>query len=152
MASHPLKPGERMPKEIGPELEIPAEAPPEVLQLKQKQRNVLELLVEGLGITEAARLSAVGRTTVHRWIRDDKDFAAALMQWRQRTHESARNKLISAADLGNNSERHLVLHELIHGDHFDPAGAEDSWISLARAAELKCDFPRQVHFLPGNHE
>jgi hypothetical protein len=51
----PLKPGERMPKEIGPELEIPAQAPPEVLQLNQKQRNVLELLVEGLGITEAVR-------------------------------------------------------------------------------------------------
>jgi len=67
-------------------------------------------------------------------------------------HRSNLNKLIQAADLGNNPERHVVLHELIHGDHFDPSGAEDSWISLARAAELKCDFPRQVHFMLANHD
>jgi hypothetical protein len=45
-------------------------------------------------------------------IRDDKDFAAALSQWRQRTHESARNKLISAADGAAN----VLLNRLRHGD------------------------------------
>ena len=67
-------------------------------------------------------------------------------------HRSNLNKLIAVADLGNHPERHLILHELIHGDHFDPKGAEDSWNSLARAAELKCDFPDQVHFLLANHD
>lgn len=62
------------------------------------------------------------------------------------------NKLIAAADLGNNPQRHLILHELIHGDHYDPTGAEDSWKTLYRAAELKCDFPNQVHFLLANHD
>src|SRR5580700_8112689 len=58
-------------------------------------------------------------------------------------HRSNFNKLITAADLGNNPDRHLVLHELIHGDHFDSNGAEGSWQTLAKAAELKCDFPDQ---------
>ncbi|HEY2844903.1 MAG TPA: hypothetical protein VGJ09_14680, partial [Bryobacteraceae bacterium] len=42
--------------------------------------------------------------------------------------------------------------ELIHGDHFDTTGAEDSWRMLYRAAELKCEFPGQVHFLLANHD
>jgi hypothetical protein len=67
-------------------------------------------------------------------------------------HRANLSKLIAAADLGNHPDRHLILHELIHGDHFDPKGAEDSWTSLARAAELKCDFPGQVHFLLANHD
>src|SRR2546423_1236821 len=67
-------------------------------------------------------------------------------------HRTNFNKLIAAADLANNPQRHLVLHELIHGDHFDTSGAEDSWRMLYRAAELKCEFPGQVHFLLANHD
>jgi hypothetical protein len=67
-------------------------------------------------------------------------------------HRSNFNKLLVAADLGNNPQRHLILHELIHGDHFDSNGAEGSWQTLAKAAELKCDFPDQVHFLLANHD
>lgn len=67
-------------------------------------------------------------------------------------HRSNFNKLLRAADLANHSQRHLILHELIHGDHFDATGAEDSWHMLLRAAELKCDYPNQVHFLLANHD
>jgi hypothetical protein len=67
-------------------------------------------------------------------------------------HRSNFAKLVRAADLGNNPQRHLILHELIHGEHFDPDGAEDSWRTLYQAAELKCDFPQQVHFLLANHD
>src|SRR3954451_12822638 len=69
-------------------------------------------------------------------------------------HDHRRNfdKLIRAADLGNNPQRHLILHELIHGDHYDSSGAEESWITLFRAAELKVRFPGQVHFLLANHD
>src|ERR1700760_3699667 len=56
-------------------------------------------------------------------------------------HRRNFNKLIQAVDLENNPQRHLVLHELIHGDHFDANGAEDSWQTLYRAAELKSQFP-----------
>lgn len=67
-------------------------------------------------------------------------------------HRSNLAKLIKGADLANNPQRHLVLHELIHGDHYDQKGAEDSWVSLVKAAELKCDFPDQVHFMLANHD
>lgn len=67
-------------------------------------------------------------------------------------HRNNFQKLIVNADLGNNPQRHLVLHELIHGDHFDGNGAEDSWQMLHQAAQLKCDFPNQVHFLLANHD
>jgi hypothetical protein len=66
-------------------------------------------------------------------------------------HRTNFAKLIAAADLGNNPQRHVILHELIHGDHFDPNGAEDSWQMLYRAAEFKCEHPNQVHFLLANH-
>jgi hypothetical protein len=67
-------------------------------------------------------------------------------------HRSNFNKLLKSADLGKNPERHLILHELIHGDYYDASGAEDSWQTLLKAAELKCDFPDQVHFMLANHD
>jgi len=67
-------------------------------------------------------------------------------------HRSNFSKLLRAADLGKHPKRHLILHELIHGEYFDPDGAEDSWRTLAAAADLKCDFPNQVHFLLANHD
>jgi hypothetical protein len=67
-------------------------------------------------------------------------------------HRTNFAKLIAAADLENHPHRHLILHELIHGDHYDAKGAEDSWVTLYKAAELKCDHPNQVHFLLANHD
>jgi hypothetical protein len=67
-------------------------------------------------------------------------------------HRTNFRKFITAADLGNNPQRHIILQELIHGEHFDEKGAEASWETLFRAAELKCDFPGQVHFLFANHD
>jgi len=67
-------------------------------------------------------------------------------------HRNNFKKLIAAADLGNNPQRQLILQELIHGDHFDEKGREGSWEILYRAAELKCDYPSQVHFLFANHD
>lgn len=69
-------------------------------------------------------------------------------------HDHRRNfeKLVKALDLRNHPERHVVLHELIHGDYYDAQGADGSWQTLYRAAELKCDFPNQVHFLLANHD
>src|SRR5215475_2612355 len=67
-------------------------------------------------------------------------------------HRNNFRKLIAIADLGNNPQRHLLIQELIHGDHFDEKGRESSWETLYRAAELKSDFPSQVHFLLANHD
>lgn len=69
-------------------------------------------------------------------------------------HDHRRNfaKLVRGADLGSHPQRHVILQELIHGDHFDAKGAEESWKILVKAAELKCDFPNQVHFILANHD
>ena len=69
-------------------------------------------------------------------------------------HDHRRNfeKLLKSADLTNNPQRHIILQELIHGEHFDADGAEDSWQILYKAAQLKAEFPDQVHFLLANHD
>jgi hypothetical protein len=69
-------------------------------------------------------------------------------------HDHRRNfeKLVKGANLANHPTRHLILQELIHGDHFDANGAEESWKILVQAAELKCEFPNQVHFILANHD
>jgi hypothetical protein len=67
-------------------------------------------------------------------------------------HRTNFKKLLAAAALDEHPNRHLILHELIHGDHIGPDRAEDSWRMLFEAAELKCDFPDQVHFLFANHD
>jgi hypothetical protein len=69
-------------------------------------------------------------------------------------HDHRRNfdKLLKTVELEDNPARHIILHELIHGDYFDASGADGSWNILFRAAELKCDFPGQVHFLLANHD
>jgi hypothetical protein len=69
-------------------------------------------------------------------------------------HDHRRNleKLLYSVDLENNPDRQLVLQEVVHGDHWDSDGAEGSWETLAKIADLKCRFPRQVHFLLANHD
>jgi hypothetical protein len=69
-------------------------------------------------------------------------------------HDHRRNleKLLHAADLANHPQRHLILQEIVHGDHWDANGAEGSWETLLKAAELKCNYPHQVHFLMANHD
>ena len=69
-------------------------------------------------------------------------------------HDHTRNfeQFLRAADLANNPQRHVVLQELIHGDKIDANGPEGSWEILYRAAELKCDYSGQVHFLLANHD
>lgn len=60
--------------------------------------------------------------------------------------------LLKAADLANNPGRHLVFQELIHGNYRYPSGGDKSHQLVDLFAALKAQFPRQVHYLPGNHE
>jgi hypothetical protein len=60
-------------------------------------------------------------------------------------------KLVQYAALDERPDRHLVLHEVIHG----PArvnGRDLSVRTLARVAALKLQYPDQVHLLLANHE
>jgi 3',5'-cyclic AMP phosphodiesterase CpdA len=60
--------------------------------------------------------------------------------------------ILNTADLANHPGRHLVLQELIHGNYRYPTGADKSHQLVDLYAALKVQFPRQVHYLPGNHE
>ncbi len=69
-------------------------------------------------------------------------------------HDHRRNfeKFLRAADLSEHPDRHVIFQEIIHGDYFDSLGSESSCLTLYQAAELKCDYPSQVHFLLANHD
>lgn len=60
--------------------------------------------------------------------------------------------LLKIADLANQPGRHFVLQEVIHGKFRYPKGGDKSHQLVDLFAALKCQFPRQVHYLPGNHE
>ncbi len=60
--------------------------------------------------------------------------------------------ILRAADLANNPTRHFVLQEIIHGKFRYPGGGDKSHQLVDLFAALKCQFPKQVHFIPGNHE
>jgi hypothetical protein len=61
-------------------------------------------------------------------------------------------RLMECADLRNHPSRHFVLQEVIHGTHRYPGGGDKSHQLVDLIAALKCQFPNQVHYLPGNHE
>jgi hypothetical protein len=61
-------------------------------------------------------------------------------------------QLLNRASLAQHPDRHFVLQEVIHGPFHYPAGGDKSHQLLDLLAALKCQFPRQVHFLLGNHE
>lgn len=60
--------------------------------------------------------------------------------------------LLKAADLAKHPSRHFVMQEAIHGNYRYPTGGDKSHQLVDLFAALKCQFPRQVHYLPGNHE
>jgi hypothetical protein len=60
--------------------------------------------------------------------------------------------MLQEANLANHPSRHFVLQELIHGKHRYPQGGDKSHQLVDLFAALKGQFPKQVHFLPGNHE
>jgi hypothetical protein len=60
--------------------------------------------------------------------------------------------LLKAADLANHPGRHFVMQEAIHGKFRYPTGGDKSHQLVDLFAALKCQFPKRVHYLPGNHE
>ena len=60
-------------------------------------------------------------------------------------------RILKRADLQRGADRHLVLHEIVHGPNF-VSGCDLSIRTLARIAVLKLQNPDQVHLMLGNHE
>lgn len=59
--------------------------------------------------------------------------------------------IMRLAGLERSADRHVVLHELIHGDHLIH-GTDLSYRTLCRVASAVIAYPRQVHPIIGNHE
>lgn len=62
------------------------------------------------------------------------------------------DRVLKFASLGRHKNRHLILHELEHGGPQDAQGGCLSWQLIEEAAQLKCDFPDQVHLMLANHD
>jgi hypothetical protein len=65
--------------------------------LSPQQLLVLEQLIAGATVTEAARAAQVSRSTVHRWLRDDFGFQAALNRGRAELQQSINRTLLAIA-------------------------------------------------------
>ncbi len=66
-------------------------------------------------------------------------------------NEANFDKLLRYANLKDNPNRHLILHEILHCPNSCSFDQCHSYLLLARAAALKSEFPDQVHCLLGNH-
>jgi hypothetical protein len=60
--------------------------------------------------------------------------------------------ILNVADLGNHPTRHFILQEVIHGKFRYPMGGDKSHQLIDLFAVLIGQFPKQVHYIPGNHE
>lgn len=60
--------------------------------------------------------------------------------------------VMKVADLAAHPGRHLVVQEIVHGKFRYPKGGDKSHQLVDLFAALKCQFPKRVHLLPGNHE
>jgi hypothetical protein len=66
--------------------------------LSTPKREALTALIAGSNITDAAQIAGVHRTTLHRWITSDPDFAAAYNAWQHECRESTKVKLLGTVN------------------------------------------------------
>lgn len=79
--------------------------------LSKGQLSVLQALLTGSTVTDAAVAAGVSRTTVHRWLKDDWVFQAALNRERREIRDAIRSQLLRAAESGV-----IVVSRAIEGD------------------------------------
>ena len=65
--------------------------------LTPQQMAVLEALLSGSSVTDAAQSNGVDRTTVHRWLRGDHEFKAAYNGGLTDLRDAAQARLLSLA-------------------------------------------------------
>jgi hypothetical protein len=66
--------------------------------LSPNQEKALAALLAGKSVTEAAAAAEVDRTTLHRWLKEDFDFKAALNRGRKDLREAMHARLMVLAD------------------------------------------------------
>lgn len=69
-------------------------------------------------------------------------------------HGHRRNfeRIVAYADLARRSDRHVVLHEILHGGPEDGRGGCLSFELFAKVLEYQLEFPDRVHLVMGNHD
>jgi hypothetical protein len=83
-------------------------ATPDVPKLTPVQQTALARLAEGNSISEAARSIGIDRRSVHRWLREDADFAAAYNAWQQELLDSGRARVLAMSDLALTTIRNAI--------------------------------------------
>jgi hypothetical protein len=79
-------------------------------ELTATQIVALEALASGWTVTAAAGEAGVNRVTVHRWLRDDFHFQAALNRARRDLREAAMTRLLNLGDLAAGAVQEAVEH------------------------------------------
>jgi hypothetical protein len=85
------------PSEVEDDLTPPDDASPKLKELRNRQRLAFVELALGRTITCASAAAGVHRRTVHRWLREDEEFIAALDAVREGTMQLVRRQLLAAA-------------------------------------------------------
>lgn len=80
------------------------------------------------------------------------DYGQVIMTGDLHGHRRNFTKLRRYCDLEHFGARHVMLHELIHEEPETLASLDMSHELLLEAAQWKCEFPDQIHFLLSNHE
>ena len=81
----------------------------EPVALTVLQEQALQQLAAGTSIKETARVVGVGRRTVHRWLKEDANFAAAYNAWRRETVDSGRARVLAMTDLALDTVQNAML-------------------------------------------
>jgi hypothetical protein len=67
-------------------------------KLSAKQISVIDSLIAGSSVTDAAKATGIDRSTVHRWFKSDAQFVAEHNQIRVELVQAQREKLRSLSD------------------------------------------------------
>jgi hypothetical protein len=80
------------------------------------------------------------------------DYGQVVMTGDLHGHRRNFARLQRYCDLLHFGARHVILHEIIHEEPESFASIDTSHSLLLEAAQWKCAYPDQVHFLQSNHE
>ena len=72
-------------------------------ELSLPQRRAIGLLAGGASIRAAAEGAGIGRSTLHRWLREDPHFRAAHNAWQEELMAIARSRVLGLADSAVNA-------------------------------------------------
>jgi hypothetical protein len=112
-------------------------------------------MLDSLTATElfrtAARLNREDEL-MHGSLLEFPDFGQLVMTGDLHGHQRNLQRLWNYCDLDHTPARHVVLQELIHTEPAAFGEPDMSHLVLLEAAQWKCEFPEQVHFLQSNHE